>query len=85
LANLYIAYWHGIWAPKGTPREIIARLNSSIILALADPTVQKRFLELGQETPSSPEQQIPPALKEHQAAEIQKWWPIVKGANIKAE
>jgi tripartite-type tricarboxylate transporter receptor subunit TctC len=84
LAGLYIAYWHGIWAPKGTPGDVIAKLNASIVVALADPTVQKRFLELGQETPP-PERQIPAALKSHQAAEIEKWWPIVKAANIKAE
>jgi tripartite-type tricarboxylate transporter receptor subunit TctC len=84
LAELYIAYWHGIWAPKGTPGDVIAKLNASIVLALADPTVQKRFLELGQETPP-PERQMPAALKSHQAAEIAKWWPIVEAANIKAE
>ena len=69
------AYWHGIWAPKNTPADAIARLNASVVAALADPSVQQRFLELGQETPP----------KSHQTAEIEKWWPIVKAANIKAE
>jgi tripartite-type tricarboxylate transporter receptor subunit TctC len=84
LPGLYIAYWHGLWAPKNTPPEVIATLNAAVRVALADPTVQRRFLELGQETPP-PERQSPAALKEHQTAEIAKWWPIVKAANIKAE
>jgi len=84
LPGLYIAYWHGIWAPKNTPGDAIARLNASVVAALADPSVQQRFLELGQETPP-PDRQTPSALKSHQTAEIEKWWPIVKAANIKAE
>jgi tripartite-type tricarboxylate transporter receptor subunit TctC len=84
LPGLYIAYWHGIWAPKNTPGEAIARLNAAVVAALADPSVQQRFLELGQETPP-PDRQTPSALKSHQTAEIEKWWPIVKAANIKAE
>jgi len=84
LPGLYIAYWHAIWAPKGTPAEIVARLNGAIVAALADKSVQARFLELGQETPP-PDKQTPAALKSHQTAEIEKWWPIVKAANIRAE
>jgi tripartite-type tricarboxylate transporter receptor subunit TctC len=84
LPGLYIAYWHGIWAPKNTPAEAVARLNAAIVAALADKAVQQRFLELGQETPP-PERQTSTALKSHQTAEIEKWWPIVKAANIKAE
>jgi tripartite-type tricarboxylate transporter receptor subunit TctC len=84
LPGLYIAYWHGIWAPKNTPIEAVTRLNAAIVTALADPTLQQRFLELGQETPP-PERQTPMALKSHQTAEIEKWWPIVKAANIRAE
>jgi tripartite-type tricarboxylate transporter receptor subunit TctC len=84
LPGLYIAYWHAIWAPKHTPDDVIAILNAAVRVALADPAVQRRFLELGQETPS-PEKQTSAALKEHQTAEIAKWWPIVKAANIKAE
>jgi tripartite-type tricarboxylate transporter receptor subunit TctC len=84
LPGLYIAYWHGIWAPKNTPSEAIAKLNAAIAVALNDPTVQQRFLELGQETPPR-ERQTPAALKSHQTAEIAKWWPIIKAANIKAE
>jgi tripartite-type tricarboxylate transporter receptor subunit TctC len=84
LPGLYIAYWHGIWAPKNTPGEAVARLNAAIVAALADPALQQRFLELGQETPPL-DRQTPSALKSHQTAEIEKWWPIVKAANIKAE
>jgi tripartite-type tricarboxylate transporter receptor subunit TctC len=84
LPGLYIAYWHGIWAPKNTPGEIIAKLNAAIMAALADPIVRQRFVELGQEI-FPPERQTPAALRSHQAAEIEKWWPILKAANIKAE
>jgi tripartite-type tricarboxylate transporter receptor subunit TctC len=82
--GLYIAYWHAIWAPKHTPGDVVAILNAALRVALADPAVQRRFLELGQETPP-PDKQTPAALKDHQTAEIAKWWPIVKAANIKAE
>jgi tripartite-type tricarboxylate transporter receptor subunit TctC len=82
--GLYIAYWHAIWAPKNTPADVVAILNAALRVALADPAVQRRFLELGQETPP-PEKQTRAALKEHQTAEIAKWWPIVKAANIRAE
>src|SRR5260370_811726 len=82
LPELYIAYWHGIWAPKNTPGEAVARLNAAIVAALAHKALQHRFLELGQETPT-PERQTPMALKSHQTAEIEKW--CIKAANIKAE
>jgi tripartite-type tricarboxylate transporter receptor subunit TctC len=82
--GLYIAYWHAIWAPKNTPADVVAVLNAAVRVALADAVVQRRFLELGQETPP-PERQTPAALKAHQSEEIAKWWPIVKAANIKAE
>ena len=84
LPGLYIAYWHGIWAPKNTPGEIVARLNGAIVKALADPNLRQRFLDLGQEIPPL-DKQSPAALRSHQEAEIQKWWPIVKAANIKAD
>jgi tripartite-type tricarboxylate transporter receptor subunit TctC len=71
-------------APQFAPGDAIARLNAAVVAALADPSVQQRFLELGQETPP-PDRQTPSALKRHQTAEIEKWWPIVKAANIKAE
>ncbi|WP_245321928.1 tripartite tricarboxylate transporter substrate-binding protein [Bradyrhizobium sp. LTSPM299] len=84
LPGLYIAYWHGIWAPKGTPGEIVSTLSAAVMAALAEPNVHQRFAELGQEIPPS-DKQVPAALRSHQAAEIEKWWPIVRSANIKAE
>src|SRR5436305_2316199 len=84
LPGLYIAYWHGIWAPKNTPGEVVSVLNAAVRVALADATVQRRFLELGQETPP-PEKQTRAALKAHQIEEIATRWPIVTAANTKAE
>jgi tripartite-type tricarboxylate transporter receptor subunit TctC len=84
LPEFYISVWHGLWAPKGTPRDIIAKLNAAVADALADPVVQSKLAELGQELPP-PEQQTPEALGAYQRAEIEKWWPIVKDAGIKPE
>ncbi len=82
--GLHLSLWNGIWAPKGTPHDVIMKLNSVIRSALADTAVKQRLLELGQITPSS-EQQTPQALAAYHKAEIEKWWPIIKAANIKVE
>ena len=82
--ELHVAIWHGLWAPKGTPNEIITKLNAAVVESLADPTVQKRLANMGQEIPPR-EQQTPKALRAFQKAEIKKWWPIIKAANIKVE
>jgi tripartite-type tricarboxylate transporter receptor subunit TctC len=84
LPDFYIAVWHGLWAPKGTPKEVIGKLTAAVREALADPAVQKRLVELGQDIPP-PEQQSPEALAAYHKAEIDKWWPIIKAANIKGE
>jgi tripartite-type tricarboxylate transporter receptor subunit TctC len=84
LPDFYIAVWHGLWAPKGTPKEVIDKLTAAVRDALADPTVQKRLVELGQDIPP-PAQQSPEALAAYHKAEIDKWWPIIKAANIKGE
>jgi tripartite-type tricarboxylate transporter receptor subunit TctC len=84
LPGLYISIWYGVWAPKGTPRELVDKLNAAIVAALADATVRQRLADLGQEIPPR-DQQSPQALGALQAAEIEKWWPIVKAAGIKPE
>jgi tripartite-type tricarboxylate transporter receptor subunit TctC len=84
LPGLYINIWYGLWAPKGTPPDIIAKLNRAAMAAMADPVVQKRFADLGLDVPP-PEQQSAAALGALQRAEIEKWWPIIKAAGIKAE
>jgi tripartite-type tricarboxylate transporter receptor subunit TctC len=84
LPDFYISVWHGLWAPKGTPRDAVARLNAAVLDALADPATRGKLAELAQELPP-PEQQTPEALGAYQRAEIDKWWPIVKEAGIKPE
>jgi tripartite-type tricarboxylate transporter receptor subunit TctC len=84
LPGLYINIWYGLWAPKGTPSAIVQKLNAAAMAAMADPAVQKRFADLSLDVPP-PEQQSAAALGALQKAEIEKWWPIVKGAGIKAE
>jgi len=82
--GLHFPFWHAIWAPKGTPKDVIARLNAAVVEALADPGVRQRFNELGHEI-APREQQSPAALAAYHKAEIDKWWPIIKAANIKLE
>ena len=82
--DLYMSGWFGFYAPKNTPREIIARLNAATVGALADPAIQKRFTELGLDV-APREQQTPEGLAAFQKAEIEKWWPIIKTAGIGAQ
>jgi tripartite-type tricarboxylate transporter receptor subunit TctC len=82
--GLYASFWHGLWAPKGTPKNVIATLNTAIVETLADPTVRQRLKDLGQESWPR-DKQTPQALAAQQNAEIEKWWPIIKAAGIKAE
>jgi tripartite-type tricarboxylate transporter receptor subunit TctC len=84
LPGFYLSFWHGLWAPKGTPPDIIAKLNNAIISALADPQVRERFTENGQDI--FPRDRLTPAaLGAYQKAEIDKWGPIIKSANINGE
>ena len=82
--GLHFPFWHAIWAPKGTPKDVIAKLNAAVVETLADPAVRQRFNELGHEI-APREQQSPAALAAYHKAEIEKWWPIIKAANIKPE
>lgn len=82
--GLYMSGWFGFWAPKGTPKDIIAKLNAATVEALADPAIQKRFSDLGLDV-APREQQTPEGLAALQKAEIAKWWPIIKEAGIGAQ
>jgi len=84
LPGFYGALWHGLWAPKGTPPDVIAKLAAAARQALTDPTVKARLADLGQEIVPV-EQQNPAALAAYQQAEMDKWYPIVKAANMKGE
>jgi tripartite-type tricarboxylate transporter receptor subunit TctC len=84
LPGMHISIWHGIWLPKGTPREVVMKLNAAIVETLADAAVRQRFADLGQEIPAR-EQQTPEGLFAHHKAEIDKWWPMIKAAGLKAE
>ena len=84
LPGFYFSFWHAMWAPKGTPKPIIARLNAAIVAALEDPDTRKKLVDLAQEIYPR-DQQRPEALYAFQKAEVEKWWPIVKAAGIKAQ
>src|SRR6202790_1715034 len=84
LSGFYASLWYGLWVPKDTPKEIIARLNATLVQGLADPSVKERFAELGiQISPLA--QQSPEALRAFQKAEAERWWPIIRASNLKAE
>jgi tripartite-type tricarboxylate transporter receptor subunit TctC len=84
LPGFHTASWYGIWVPKGTPKDIIGKLNAAIVHALADPAAPARFAAFGQEIVPR-ERQTPEALGAWHRAEIEKWWPIIKAAGIKID
>ena len=84
LPGFYISVWFGLWAPKGTPTDVIARLAGAVRTALANPALQQRMTELGVDLPAR-DQQTPEALRAYHEAELKKWIPIINAANIKAE
>jgi tripartite-type tricarboxylate transporter receptor subunit TctC len=84
IPGLYVSTWYGLWAPKGTPKEIVGKLNAAAAAALAEPELRKRFDVQSSVVPPR-EQQTPEALAAFQKAEIEKWWPVIKAANIKVQ
>ena len=84
LPGYHTQMWHALWAPAGTPMEVIAKLNAAAAEALADPAVRKRLADIDQDIPPR-ERQTPAALGAHHMAEIEKWWPVIKAAEIKPE
>jgi tripartite-type tricarboxylate transporter receptor subunit TctC len=84
LPGYHVSLWHGLWMPKGTPEPIMIKLNAAVVEALADPNVQAKLASIGQDI-FPPERQNPHALEAHQKAEIAKWWPLIKAAEIKVE
>jgi tripartite-type tricarboxylate transporter receptor subunit TctC len=84
LPGLYMSVWSALWVPKGTPKELITKLNAAAVEAMADPLVRKRLADIGVDIPPR-DQQTPAALGALHKAEVEKWWPLIKAANIKAE
>jgi tripartite-type tricarboxylate transporter receptor subunit TctC len=84
LPGLHVSVWSGMWAPKDTPKPILAKLNAAVGSALSDASVRKRFAELGQDVPSRELQTLEGFAAFHQA-EIEKWYPIIRAAHLKGE
>jgi tripartite-type tricarboxylate transporter receptor subunit TctC len=84
LPTFHTSVWNAIWAPKGTPQPVIAKLNAAIVEALADAPLRARLDQLGEQIVPR-EQQTPEALGALLKTETDKWWPIIRAAGIKAE
>src|SRR6185437_6640958 len=84
LPGFTASLWYGLWVPKDTPRDIVEKLNATLRDVLADPTVQKRFDDLGIQI-SPRDQQSPEALRVFQKIEAERWWPVIKASNLKME
>jgi tripartite-type tricarboxylate transporter receptor subunit TctC len=83
VSGLYLSVWQGLWAPKGTPKDVIGKLNDAVVAALADPGARQKFIDQGFDIPPR-DRLSPEALGAYQRAEIEKWWPILKAANVQA-
>ena len=84
LPGFHVSNWFGLWAPRGTAKDIVGRLNVAAVSSLADPAVRQKLADLGFEI-APRDQQTPEALAAFQKAEIEKWWPIIKAADIKGD
>jgi len=84
LPGFHMTLWSGLWVPKGTPKDIVTKLNAAAVEAMADPAVQQKFRDLGLDMPPK-DQLTPEALGAWQKAEIAKWWPMIKAANVKVQ
>jgi len=84
LPGFYFSFWHAMWVPKGTPKPIVAKLNTALVAALADADTRKKLTDLAQVI-YPPERRTPEALHDFQKSEIDKWWPIIKAAGIKPQ
>jgi tripartite-type tricarboxylate transporter receptor subunit TctC len=84
LSEFHTSVWSAVWVPKGTPTDIITKLNSAIVEGLSDMTVRQRLADLGQQVVPR-QQQTPEVLAAFHKAEIEKWWPIIRAANIRGE
>jgi tripartite-type tricarboxylate transporter receptor subunit TctC len=82
--DMQISFWHGLWGPKGLPQQIVDKVNAAVVAAFADPVVQQRIGDLGQTIPPA-DQLTPQALAAYHKAEVEKWWPVIKAANIKVQ
>jgi tripartite-type tricarboxylate transporter receptor subunit TctC len=84
LPGFYFSLWFALWAPKGTPKDVIARLNDAVVSTLAEPSIRQKIADQSMEIPPRG-QQTPEALGAFHRAEIEKWWPVIKAAGIKGE
>ncbi len=82
--GIHLPGWFGFFAPKGTPKDVVAKLNAALVEALADPAIRAKFADMGLDI-ASREQQTPEGLAAFHKAEIEKWWPIIKAAGIKVD
>jgi tripartite-type tricarboxylate transporter receptor subunit TctC len=84
MPGIYLAVWNALFVPKGTPKDAVAKLNAAAADAMADPTLHQKIIDMGLDIPPR-DQQTPEALAAFQKAEVEKWWPIIKAVNFKAE